>query len=143
MALFDFFKKKNIETKNTHSMMGYFGVGATRQRNFTYQELATEGYMKNAIVFRCVNEISKGASSVPFVVQNVDHEILEIHPAVDLLKRPNPLQSYSEFMNAMFGFLLLSGNAYILRVQGSSGLPRELYLLRPDRIKINSGQLMR
>lgn len=121
-------------------MMGYFGVGASRQRNFTYQELASEGYMKNAIVFRCVNEVSKGASSVPFTIQNVDHEMLEVHPAIDLLKRPNPLQSYSEFINALFGFLLLSGNAYILSVKGSGNIPRELYLLRPDRIKINGGR---
>ena len=49
-------------------MVGYFGVNATKAKNFSYDELASEGYMKNAIVYRCVNEISKGAASVPFRV---------------------------------------------------------------------------
>jgi HK97 family phage portal protein len=56
-----------------------------------------------------------------------------------LLNRPNPLQSSSEFFNSLFGFLLLSGNAYILKVGSEVGSPRELHLLRPDRIQIKGG----
>ncbi len=60
-------------------MMGYFGVGAEAGKDYKYQDLAKEGYLKNAIVYRCVNEISKGASSVPFIIK-IGDQILEEHP---------------------------------------------------------------
>jgi HK97 family phage portal protein len=119
-------------------MVGYFGVGTSKSRDYKYEDLAEEGYMKNSIVYRCVNEISKGASSVPFMVKSGD-QVLESHPLISLLSRPNPLQSHSEFFNSIFGFLMLSGNAYILRVGSEQGAPKELHLLRPDRMVIKGG----
>ena len=125
---------KAPETKDS-GMVGYFGVGSSHSKKYTYEELAEEGYMKNSIVYRCVNEISKGASSVPYMLKAGD-VILEEHPLLKLLDRPNPLQSHSEFFNSIFGFLLLSGNAYVLKVGAEIGAPKELHLLRPDRVKI-------
>ena len=124
----------NPEQKQSN-MMGYFGVGTEETKTYKYQELAKEGYLKNAIVYRCVNEISKGASAVPFVLKAGD-QILEEHPLIELLNKPNPLQSYSEFFNSLFGYLLLSGNAYVLKVGSEQGTPKELHQLRPDRINI-------
>ena len=128
------FNNKPVEQKNSN-MMGYFGVGTEEGKTYKYQDLAKEGYLKNAIVYRCVNEISKGASAVPFVIKAGD-EIIEQHPLIDLLMRPNPLQSYSEFFNSLFGYVLLSGNAYILKTGSEMGAPKELHQLRPDRINI-------
>ena len=122
------------EQKNSN-MMGYFGVGTEEAKTYKYQDLAKEGYLKNAIVYRCVNEIAKGASAVPFVIKAGD-QIIEQHPLINLLNRPNPLQSYSEFFNSLFGYVLLSGNSYILKVGSELGQPKELHLLRPDRINI-------
>jgi len=138
MAILDniknIFTTKPTEQKNSN-MMGYFGVGTEEAKIYKYQDLAKEGYLKNAIVYRCVNEISKGASAVPLLLKNGD-EIVEQHPIIDLLNRPNPLQSYSEFFNSLFGYVLLSGNAYILKVGNELGAPKELHQLRPDRIVI-------
>ena len=128
---------ERVETKQS-SMVGYFGIQSGAHKNYSYEDLAREGYLKNAIVYRCVNEISKGASSVPFMVKSGD-TVLEQHPLIDLLQRPNPLQSYSEFFNSLFGYLLLSGNSYYVKVGGLSNQPRELHLLRPDRIIIKGG----
>ena len=125
----------NPEQTKQSNIMGYFGVGSSDAKVYKYQDLAKEGYLKNAIVYRCVNEISKGASAVPFVIKAGD-QILEEHPLITLLRRPNPLQSYSEFFNSLFGYLLLSGNAYILKVGAEAGAPKELHQLRPDRIVI-------
>lgn len=138
MAILDniknIFTTKIPEQKNSN-MMGYFGVGTEEAKIYKYQDLAKEGYLKNAIVYRCVNEISKGASAVPLLLKNGD-EIVEQHPIIELLNRPNPLQSYSEFFNSLFGYVLLSGNAYILKVGNELGAPKELHQLRPDRILI-------
>ena len=127
-------EEKNVGT----NMMGYFGVGSEEPRNYKYQDLAKEGYLKNAIVYRCVNEISKGAAAVPFMIKAGD-QILDQHPVIDLLNRPNPLQSYSEFFSSLYGYLLLSGNSYVLKVGSDRGAPTELHQLRPDRIQIKGG----
>ena len=63
MALLDDIRSffGNTETKLENSnMVGYFGVSSGSAKNYKYQDLAKEGYLKNAIVYRCVNEISKG-----------------------------------------------------------------------------------
>ncbi len=123
------------QTKNSN-MMGYFGVGTEEPKAYKYQDLAKEGYLKNAIVYRCVNEISKGAAAVGFNVRYKNDTILEQHPLIDVLNRPNPQQSYSEFFGSLYGYLLLSGNTYVLKTGSDRGAPRELHQLRPDRIEI-------
>ena len=134
--LFNISAAEDPEQKQVGSnMVGYFGVGSEEPRNYKYQDLAKEGYLKNAIVYRCVNEISKGAAAVPFKIKLGDN-ILEEHPLIDLLNRPNPLQSYTEFFSSLYGYLLLSGNSYVLKVGSDRGAPKELHQLRPDRIQI-------
>tara|TARA_Y100000004_G_scaffold134134_1_gene151645 strand:- start:14875 stop:16929 length:2055 start_codon:yes stop_codon:yes gene_type:complete len=131
------FGTNSIQTKQ-ESMMGYFGIPSNKVRDYDYHDLADEGYLQNAIVYRCVNEISKGASAVAIQVFAGD-DLLERHPLLDLLNRPNPLQSRSEFISALSGYLLLSGNCYILKT-GNAGPPQELHFLRPDRVEINSSR---
>jgi len=133
-----FSRQPVVDQVKSGAMVGYFGIGSGESKQYSYDDLAREGYLKNAIVYRCVNEISKGASSVPYILKNGD-TVLDQHPLIDLLDRPNPLQSYSEFFNSYFGYLMLSGNTYCLKVGGISGKPRELHLLRPDRIQIKGG----
>ena len=132
------FTPKPAENKQVGNMVGYFGVGSSKSKQYSYQDLAEEAYMKNSVAFRCINEIAKGASAVPFMVKAGD-QVLDSHPIVTLLSRPNPLQSHSEFFNSIFGYLLLSGNAYILKVGSDVGAPKELHLLRPDRMVIKGG----
>ena len=126
------------QSKQNDGMVGYFGVGSNEPKSYKYQDLAKEGYLQNAIVYRCVNEIAKGASAVPFILKSGD-QIIEQHPLLDLLARPNPLQSYTEFFSSLYSYVLLSGNAYVLKVGNDGGAPRELHQLRPDRIEIKGG----
>lgn len=127
------------ESKQNYSTVGFFGVGTGDAKQYKYQDLAKDGYMQNAIVYRCVNEIANGASAVPYMIKQGD-DVLEYHPIMDLLNRPNPLQSNSEFFASLFGYLLLAGNSYVLKVGAENQPPSELHLLRPDRITIKGGQ---
>lgn len=104
----------------------------TKKDNF--RSFAQEGYKENAIVYRCVNEIANGAASIPFCVYQGDIK-LEAHPLISLLARPNPLQAGVEYFQSLYSYLLLSGNSYALQ-SDVNGAPRELHILRPDRIEI-------
>ncbi len=102
-----------------------------------YTAFANEGFMQNAIVYRCVRMIAECAAHMPLLTYDGDIEI-EQHPLKDLLRRPNPHQAWPEFMQALVGYLLVSGNAYVEAVSVDEQV-RELHLLRPDRIKVVPG----
>jgi len=55
------------------------------------------------------------------------------------INNPNAAQGRAELMEALFGHLLLSGNAYIEAVQGEGDVPLELHVLRSDRMRVVPG----
>jgi HK97 family phage portal protein len=61
-----------------------------------------------------------------------------VHPLLDLIARPNPRQDGPHFIEAIATHLLLAGNAYVEAVNVDAA-PRELYVLRPDRMKLIPG----
>jgi len=122
-------------------MIAYSNVGTQTQPKMSYSELAKDGYQDNAIVFRCVNEIANGASAVKFNLFRGDQPIEE-SPLLDLLERPNPMCSQSEFFQIVYSYLLLSGNSYLLKTGPDEGMPQELYTMRPDRMRIVPSQRM-
>lgn len=100
-----------------------------------YRNLTKEAYLTNVIAYKCINMIARNLSGVPWIVYKNEKEV-EKHPLIDLLKRPNPLQTGSEFFHTAAAFYLCSGNSYLEAVKTGRGRPGELYSHRPDRIKI-------
>lgn len=93
--------------------------------------------MMNAVSYRCVRIIAEAAAQMPFLVREGSSE-LENHPFHDLIRRPNPFESQQEFLVRLYSFLLLSGNAYVELVS-LDDTPREMFVLRPDRMRIIPG----
>ena len=60
---------------------------------------------------------------------------LSQHPLLSLLDSPNQRQAGGAFLEALYGHLLLSGNAYLELLDAGEGA-RELHLLRPDRVQV-------
>jgi HK97 family phage portal protein len=102
-----------------------------------YATFAREGFAQNAIVYRCVRMVAEAAASVPLLLYEGPHEI-ETHPLLDLIARPNPVSSAPDLLESWYGFLLVSGNAYLEAV-ALDGQLRELHALRPDRMKVIPG----
>jgi HK97 family phage portal protein len=102
-----------------------------------YAAFADEGFRQNAIVYRCVRMIAECAGHVPLLLYGGEWEI-ESHPILTLVRRPNPHEAWPDFMQRLVGFLLVSGNAYV-EVVAIDGEPRELHLLRPDRVQVVPG----
>jgi HK97 family phage portal protein len=100
----------------------------------TYAALARAGYMRNPVVHRAVRMVAEAAASVPWLLYDGAAE-LDDHPLLQLLARPNPRQAGSELLEALYGHLLVAGNAYIEAVS-VDGTLRELHALRPDRMSV-------
>ena len=76
---------------------------------------------------------------MPVVVQDVDRRF-DVHPVIDLLAAPNPGQSGAALLEGFYGHLLLSGDGYLEAAgTGADNGPRELYVLRSDRMKVVPG----
>src|SRR5262245_10551750 len=77
-----------------------------------YAAFAREGFAQNAIVYRAVRMVAEAAASVPLLLYEGDAEIVD-HPLLDLIARPNPVSSAPDLLESWYGFLLVSGNAYL------------------------------
>ena len=102
-----------------------------------YAALTREGYARNPVVHRAVRLIAEAAASVPLTLFEKERE-LDAHPLLDLLARPNRAEAAGDFLEALYGYLLVAGNAYLEQVP-VDGVPRELHVLRPDRVKVVPG----
>jgi HK97 family phage portal protein len=99
--------------------------------------LTRTGFTGNPIGFRAVKIIAEAAAALPVVLQDQERRF-ETHPIQALLARPNAAQGRAEILEALYGQLLLTGNAYLEGV-GDEGLPLELHVLRSDRMCIVPG----
>ena len=93
------------------SLFAMSGTAHPRWTQADYSSLARRGFMGNPIVYRCIRLISETAAAVPLLTYHGVQECDE-HPILDLLQRPNSRQSGKEFMEALIGHLLVSGNAW-------------------------------
>lgn len=109
-----------------------------------YDKLAEEGYKKNVIAYRCVDMTAKAAAMVPWTLfERRGGTLAELteHPLLDLLARPNPGQGRTALLEALFATFLIAGNGYLEAVGPGQGPPRELWVLRPDRVRVVPGPL--
>ena len=97
------------------------------------------GFAGNPAGFRAVRLIAEAAAAVPLTCQDRERRY-DMHPALDLLRRPNAGQGRAELFEALFGQILLSGNGYLEAVgETPKGLPAELHVLRSDRMAVVPG----
>lgn len=106
---------------------------STQQTPRNYRSLATEGYQRNVIVYRCVDLIAQNLASVPLLLYEGEHESPH-HSLKKLLDHPNPYMNYQTFMVHVVSSYLLSGNAYIYtHIHPKDS---ELFPFRPDHIRL-------
>lgn len=132
-----------------------------------------DGFKANAYVFSIVNHIIDVASNAPGgVFKQVDatkaekfrllrkaddfmsilsartaksqaFDEVDNHPFMDLMKRPNPLQSGKQFRRDMMGYYEICGNAYSYVATAGSGInanvPQQLWVIPSPCVEIVMG----
>ncbi len=119
-------------------VVAFGGAGRVRWSARDVGSLSRSGFMGNPVGFRAVKLIAEAAAALPLVVQDQARRY-EVHPVADLIRRPNAGQGRAELFEAVYGHLLLSGNAYLEAVAGAGALPAELHVLRSDRMAVVPG----
>lgn len=108
-----------------------------------YAHFAKEGYLENAIAFRCIQLIAQSAAAIKLGIADGGKKLDQPdHPILDLMNHPSPNATGSELIEAIFSYVKIAGNAYIEGVTPSraGATPKELYSLRPDRMKVIPGR---
>ena len=120
-------------------VVAFHGNGRVAWSSRDTATLTQVGFLRNPVAFRCVKVIAEAAAAVPVVVQDADRRF-DAHPLLDLLAAPNAGQSGAALMETFYGHLLLTGDGYLEAAgETASGGPRELYVLRSDRMKAVPG----
>ena len=108
-----------------------------------YETFSKIGYGKNAIVFKCISLIANACAGIDLELYSKKNSTkkkktkIEKHALLDLLMKPNPMQSGFSFMEALIAYRLITGNTFIEANEMTN--PTELWPLRPDRMKIIAG----
>jgi len=132
-----YLRAPEAKASRTAQVLAFERGGRARWTPRDYAALSREGYLGNAIVHRAVRLVAENVASCCFLVFEGAQE-REAHPLGLLLARPNPRQDGAALLEALVSHLLLAGNAYVEAVALDDAV-RELYALRPDRMKAVPG----
>ena len=140
MKLFPFRRAKaapEAKASRTQALVALLSGHHPRWTPRDYGALAREGYQRNAVAYRCVRMVAEAVGQVSFTLMEGGREVPD-HPLAGLLARPNPRMSGTTFVEALAAHLMIAGNAYA-EVVALGEEPRELHVLRPDRMRVVPG----
>jgi HK97 family phage portal protein len=108
-----------------------------------YRRFAEEAYRRNVVANRAISMIAMGVANCTILAHqqmgDYREEVIQ-HPLLTMLYHPNPLQGKYQFLESLVSYYLLAGDAFILAVGIEGQPPRELHLLRPDRVQVLAGK---
>lgn len=144
MNFFNRFKKEEKKINNrSSSKVFYQNLGKPIWTNRDFVHLADESYIKNVIANRCINIIAKSASTITLFLRDKNTlETVNNHEILFLLKKPNPFLNQFELFETIFSQKLIAGNCFIQAIFNKNNKfikPKELFILRPDRIQVIAG----
>jgi HK97 family phage portal protein len=135
MAFKDWFRKVEVKANPIGEALLISG-GQGWQRPSNTRAYISEGYQLNVVVYRAVREIASSVADFVIEVKQGD-KVLDSHPALDLLRRPNPQQSWDGFIQQVFIDYLLTGEMAI--VAANEGIPSELWPISPLNVEVVPG----
>jgi HK97 family phage portal protein len=98
-------------------------------------------YKKSVYVFACISAIARKVATTEFYLKKIlnsagDVKDIISHPALDLIYRPNPFQTKTEFLESHIINMKCAGENFIFKVKNNAGRVIELWNLRPDRMTV-------
>jgi len=105
----------------------------------SYYDFARGAYQSNAVIYACIQAIVSAFAASQLKICKPSGEEIPNHPVSALFQRPNPISSQFLFWEQWWVNWWLDGNVYPTKVRDGGRSVRELWLLRPDRMRIVPG----
>ena len=139
--VFDFLRRgatapEATKASATGPVIAYHGSSRVAWSPRDTGSLTRAGFSGNPVGHRVVKLIAEGAAALPLVLEDAQTRY-QAHPVLDLIRNPNPAQGRAELFEALYGQLMLTGDAYLEAV--GEGMPTELHVLRSDRMRVIPG----
>ena len=110
------------------SLVALAQLGTPRWGGRDPAALTRDGYLRNAVAYRCVRLIAESAASIP--LKTASPELAK------LIARPSPDDSAVPFLERLYAELQLTGNAYAEQIVfEDDNAPRAMFVLRAQRMK--------
>lgn len=93
-------------------------------------------YRRCAPLYNALDTISRQMMQInPVLVSRKEEDdFVQKHPVLDLLHKPNPVDTWSQFIYQLSTYYYLTGNAYIVATGKPNKIPLELQIIRPQMI---------
>lgn len=142
--MFNFLKtglRKFIGEENLYSNSISGLTGFINDSDSILDQVALKKYKTSLLVFTCMNKIATVVASADFdlfKVLNTKGEVekQDVHEIIDILYRPNSLQTKTEFMRIMAINLTLSGETFLKIIRDDKGKIIGLINVRPDIVDV-------
>lgn len=130
---------RKIEVKENPVGAAFFVGGAEWARTNDPRKYIAEGYQLNVVVYSAITEICRAVAGLEVEVVTESGDVLDKHPALDLLRKPNPAQGGAEMLAEMFTNYLLTGEMAAVR-SPDAGKPVELWAVNPIYLAVKPGK---
>ncbi len=134
MALALLPRKANGQVLNPTSVLSSLTPGVPVYTGMSVRKATRDGYKMSVYVYRCVRIIVQAASAIPWVIQDMDGELIPNHPLGEVLRNPNPNFSGQDMMELLIAHSQLVGNALWMPVM-VNGKPKEFWPVMPDLVR--------
>ena len=127
-----------FQNKETKSSVSEAQLLHTEHHDYAMQDwesYAKEGYKANPTIFRCISLIATNAAAIVPQIK-VNGEIVEDHPLLALLKKPNVDCGSNEFFIEAFSWILLTGNLFTEKIRVGQEV-KELWNWQPYLFSID------
>lgn len=143
MGILNFFKRKpsKIQEKGTTSYLqwpiqeGSFFEFAFSGSGSISNQMAMQFYRTTSAIATSVDKIASRVEQIKPIVKEVgNNKIINDHPVLALLKKPNLHETYQKFMGKMARHYLLTHDCHVMMAGNVNYPPLELYAVKPQNI---------
>lgn len=108
-----------------------------------FSSLVDQGYRRNSVAYACIRALSTAVAE-PRLVVTRDGEVVDGHPLLELLERPNPHMTQFEFWELIVTHMAICGRSFWWKQRSNRGAVAALWPLRPDRMspRFDGGELL-
>lgn len=99
--------------------------------------MAMQFYRNNSTIATAVDKIASKAEQITPVLKLIgSNKIQNKNPVLDLLKTPNPFDTYQEFFGKLARHYLLTHDSYLSMLGNNDRPPLELYAIKPQNVGV-------
>ena len=119
---------QSAETRSSSSLVALANLPTGQWGRMDAGALMRDGYIGNAVAYRCVRMIAEAAASIPLTSNDED--------AAQLLAHPSPDEAGHVFLERLYGDLQITGNAWAEAVTlAGDAQPKGIFPRRADTVR--------